>query len=163
MTDSVISGIDASINDPRWQGEQLWPHRAPIRIDPVKSLDASCKPPPSKSEPEEQTASLPRARTVYLIIASDVTCPIADPLAECRSYCALWTVGVDRSHSGNHPGTAELWMTVSTKPALTATPGSDRFTPRSELSNPGARSPNQNRSISRLGKGNCQRYARESD
>jgi hypothetical protein len=55
---------------------------------------------------------------VYLIIASDATCPIADPLAECRSDCAPWTVGAARSHSGNHLGTAELWMTVSTKRPL---------------------------------------------
>jgi hypothetical protein len=61
------------------------------------------------------------------------------PLAECRSHSASWTVGAARSRSGNHLGTAELWMTVSTKRPLRP-PVSDCFTPRSELSDPGARS-----------------------
>jgi hypothetical protein len=46
----------------------------------------------------------------------------------CRSHSAGWTVGAARSPSGNHLGTADPWMTVSTKrpplrpPVATASP-----------------------------------------
>ena len=58
---------------------------------------------------------------MYLIITSDVTCPIA-PLRNAGPTARLGPLAPLGPIQGNRLGTAELWMTVSTKRSLTATP-----------------------------------------